>query len=205
MLLHVLNLWEYVKLTTKGCVASIVLARAGVRWEPATGCRVNVACGAVRRGEDNLLSQVAMDMKAILQKSYYAQKLLDTDLDKRKELRSLMEKITPTLSDMPKSYRDPDKLGTALIRLEELDSTIATDIKELTDLLARNRMLIDSLERYEQRIILTKRYVNFEHWVDIAHEMHYSRRTIIRINQEALECLSKQKKVGTQCHYKSVL
>ena len=142
-----------------------------------------------------MLSQMALDMKAILQKSYYAQKLLDTDLDKRKELRSLMEKITPTLSDMPKSYRDPDKLGTALIRLEELDNKIATDVKELTDLLARNRMLIDSLDRYEQRIILTKRYVNFEHWVDIAHDIHCGWNSVHRWHREALEYLAKH---GTQ-------
>ena len=140
-----------------------------------------------------MLSQMALDMKAILQKSYYAQKLLDADIDKREELRSLMEKVTPTLSDMPKRYRDHDKLGEAMVRLEGLDSKIAEDIKKLTDLLTVNRMLIDSLDRYDQRIILTKRYVNFERWGDIAHDMHYSRRTIIRINQEALECLSKQK------------
>ena len=136
---------------------------------------------------------MALDMKAILQKSYYAQKLLDADMDKREALRSLMEKVTPTLSDMPKSYRDHDKLGESIVRLEALDSKIAADIKKLTDVLTVNRMLIDSLDRYDHRIILTKRYVNFERWVDIAHDMHYSRRTIIRINQEALECLSKQK------------
>jgi hypothetical protein len=136
---------------------------------------------------------MGLDMKTILQKSYYAQKLLDTDLDKREELQSLMEKVTPTLSDMPKSYRDHDKLGEAMVRLEALDSKIAADIKKLTDVLTVNRMLIDSLDRYEHRIILTKRYVNFERWGDIAYDMHYSRRTIIRINQEALECLSKQK------------
>jgi hypothetical protein len=83
---------------------------------------------------------MALDMKAILQKSYYAQKLLDADMDKREELRSLMAKVTPTLSDMPKSHRDHDKLGEGMIRLEALDSKIAADIKELTDLLARNRI-----------------------------------------------------------------
>jgi len=142
-----------------------------------------------------LLTQMALDMKAILQKSYYAQKLLDADMDKRKELRSLMEKVTPTLSDMPKSYRDHDKLGEFIVRLEALDSKIAEDIKKLTDLLTINRMLIDSVDRYEHRIILTKRYVNFEHWVDIAHDMHCGWNSVHRWHREALEYLAKH---GTQ-------
>lgn len=142
-----------------------------------------------------MLSQMAMDMKAILQKSYYAQKLLDADMDKREELRSLMEKVTPTLSDMPRACSDKDKMCMSLIRLEELDGKIAADIRELTDLLARNRMLIDSLDRYEHRIILTKRYVNFEHWVDIAHDMHCGWNSVHRWHREALECLAKD---GTQ-------
>jgi len=79
-----------------------------------------------------------------------------------------MEKVTPTLSNMPKSYGDHDKLGAAMVRLEALDSKIAADIKKLTDVLTVNRMLIDSVDSYNQRIILTKRYVNFGHWEDIA-------------------------------------
>lgn len=140
-----------------------------------------------------MLSQMALDMKSILQKSYYAQKLLDADLDKRKELQSLMEKVTPTLSSMPKSHRDHDKLGDAIVRLEALDSKIAADIKELTDVLTVNRMLIDSLDGYNQRIILTKRYVNFEHWEDIAHDLHCSWDSVHRWHREALEYLAKHR------------
>lgn len=82
-------------------------------------------------------------------------------MDKRAELRSLMEKVTPTLSDMPKSYRDHDKLGESMVRLDALDSKIAEDIKKLTELLTVNRLFIDSVDSYNQRIILTKRYVKF--------------------------------------------
>jgi hypothetical protein len=147
----------------------------------------------LNRGGDNLLTQMALDMKAILQKSYYAQKLLDADMDKRQELRSLMAKVTPTLSDMPKSYRDHDKLGEAMVRLEALDSKIAADIKKLTDVLTVNRMLIDSVDSYNQRIILTKRYVNFEHWEDIAHDLHCSWDSVHRWHREALEYLAKHR------------
>jgi hypothetical protein len=37
----------------------------------------------------NLFSQMALDVKIILQKLYFAQKLLDEDFDKREELRSI--------------------------------------------------------------------------------------------------------------------
>ena len=138
-----------------------------------------------------MLTQMALDMKAILQKSYYAQKLLDADMDKREELRSLMAKVTPTLSDMPKSYGDHDKLGAAMVRLEALDSKIAEDIKKLTDLLTVNRMLIDSVDNYNQRIILTKRYVNFQRWEQIAIDIHCGWNSVHRWHREALEYLAK--------------
>jgi len=139
-----------------------------------------------------LLSQMAQDMKAILQKSYYAQKLLDADIDKRTEIRLLMEKITPTLSDMPRGGSDDDKMCTALIKLEALDNKISDDVHNLTDLLVRNRILIDSLDSYEQRMILSLRYVNFIRWDRIARIVHRDRATVIRISQAALECLANK-------------
>lgn len=138
-----------------------------------------------------MLSQMAQDMKAILQKSYYAQKLLDADIDKRTEIRLLMEKITPTLSDMPRSGGDDDKMCTALIRLEALDSKIENDVHNLTDLLVRNRILIDSLDDYELRMILSLRYVNFEHWDKIVRIVHASRTKVFLKHDLALEILVK--------------
>ena len=138
-----------------------------------------------------MLSPMAQDIKAILQKSYYAQKLLDADIDKRTEIRLLMEKITPTLSDMPRSGGDDDKMCTALIKLEALDNKIANDVHNLTDLLARNRILIDSLDSYEQRMILSLRYVNFERWDRIARVVNSSRAGVNRQHSLALENLVK--------------
>jgi len=144
-----------------------------------------------------LLSQMAQDMKAILQKSYYAQKLLDADIDKRTEIRLLMEKITPTLSDMPRGGSDDDKMCTALIRLEALDNKISDDVHNLTDLLVRNRILIDSLDDYEQRMILSLRYVNFEHWDKIVRIVHASRTKVFLKHDLALEILVKSGRNGT--------
>ena len=137
-------------------------------------------------------------MKEILQKSYYAQKLLDADVDKRKEIRLLMEKITPTLSDMPHCSGDNnDKICAALIRLEALDEKIAADIVKLTDLITSNIMLIDSIADYHERIILTKRYVNFERWEQIAIDIPCGWNSVHRWHRQALESLAK---VGTHSH-----
>ena len=144
-----------------------------------------------------MLSKMAQDMKAILQKSYYAQKLLDADIDKRTEIRLLMEKITPTLSDMPRGGSDDDKMCTALIRLEMLDIKIADDVKTLTDLLVRNRILIDSLDDYELRMILSLRYVNLERWNKIARLVRSSRTRLVMKHDLALEILSKSVQNGT--------
>ena len=141
-----------------------------------------------------MLSPKAFEIKKTLQQSYYVQKLLDADIDKRNELRSIMEKVNSPWSAVPCSGGgEQDKIASALGRLEELEHQIADDIKRLTDVLNVNRMLIDSLDSYNQRIVLTKRYVNFESWPCIARDMHYDRQTVIRISQAALECLVKIK------------
>ena len=141
-----------------------------------------------------MLSPMAQDMKNILQKSYYAQKLLDADRDKRKEIRFSLEQMTATLSDMPKSHSNYDKIGEAMGRLEVLDSKIAEDVKKMADVITVNRMLIDSLDDYKQRIILTKRYVNFERWEQIAIDMPCGWNTVHRWHREALEYLARHTK-----------
>ena len=140
-----------------------------------------------------MLSPMAQDMKAILQKSYYAQKLLDADIDKRTEIRLSMEKITPTLSDMPRGGGDDDKMCTALIKLEMLDIKIADDVKNLTDLLVRNRLLIDSLDDYEHRMILLFRYFNHLKWAEIIRTLHTSRAKVIGNIYDTPELLKKRK------------
>ena len=145
-------------------------------------------------GVNDLISQEAFAIKKTLQQSYYVQKLLDADIDKRDELRSIMEKVNSPWSAVPSSGGGGgDKIANALGMLEELERQISADIKRLSDVLTVNRMLIDSLDNYNHRIVLTKRYVNFEPWPVIAREMHYDRATIIRISQAALECLAKKK------------
>lgn len=140
-----------------------------------------------------MLSPKAFLIKKTLQQSYYVQKLLDADVDKRTELRSIMEKVNSPWSAVPCSGGGGDKIANALGMLEELEQQISTDIKRLSDVLTVNRMLIDSLDNYNHRIVLTKRYVNFEPWPVIARDMHYDRATIIRISQAALECLAQKK------------
>jgi len=132
---------------------------------------------------------MAQDMKAILQKSYYAQKLLDADIDKRTEIRLLMEKITPTLSDMPRGGSDDDKMCTALIRLEALDSKIENDRKKLDNIIMVNKILIGSLDSYKHREVLMKRYVDMEDWQTIANEMNCSERSIMLLHEQALMAL----------------
>jgi len=53
-------------------------------------------------------------------------------------------------------------------------------------------MWIDSVDDYNHRIILTKRYINFEHWKKIASDLTYSWHGIHRVHHEALEYLVKQ-------------
>lgn len=56
---------------------------------------------------------------------------------------------------------------------------------------------IAALNNPELEAVLIRRYIVFQSWEQIAEEMHYSVRTILRRHTDALEKLSLN---GTRCH-----
>ena len=82
----------------------------------------------------------------------------------------------------------------------EYQNELETSIKELVSYKQEAMNLIDKIDNADCVDVLYKRYLQFKKWEQIAIDMNYAYRTVLRIHGQALKEFEKLLKVGTQCH-----
>ena len=118
---------------------------------------------------------------------YIEEKLNDTE-----EVRSKVEKITPTISltKTKGSSESPDKFADAISRLEELKAECTEKMKELLD----KKFKIDKkIELVGQPYtnVLFYRYTRGKSWEEVATELGYNISYTYDLHGEALYFYSK--------------
>lgn len=118
---------------------------------------------------------------------YIEEKLNDTE-----EVRTKVEKITPTLSltKTNSSNESPDKFADAISKLEELKLDCTEKMQEL---LVKKFTIDDKIEKIEQpyRNVLFFRYTRGKEWKEVASELGYTEDYIYDLHGEALYLYSK--------------
>lgn len=118
---------------------------------------------------------------------YIEEKLNDTE-----EVRTKVEKITPTLSltKTNSSSESPDKFADAISKLEELKLDCTEKMQEL---LMKKFTIDDKIEKIEQpyRNVLFFRYTRGKEWKEVASELGYTEDYIYDLHGEALYLYSK--------------
>lgn len=118
---------------------------------------------------------------------YIEEKLNDTE-----EVRTKVEKITPTLSltKTNSSSESPDRFGDAISKLEEIKLNCTEKMEEL---LKRKFMIDEKIEKIEQpyRNVLFFRYTRGKEWREVAGELGYTEDYIYDLHGEALYLYSK--------------
>ena len=71
----------------------------------------------------------------------------------------------------------------------QLENEINADIDHLVDLKDEILSVIKAVDDEECRLLLEKRYLNFEQWEDIAAEMCTGVKNIYRLHDKALKML----------------
>ena len=103
---------------------------------------------------------------------------------------NLATKATSTLSDMPGSpTRNTHRMEDIIIKILMLENEINADIDNLVDLKDEILSVIKAVDDEECRLLLEKRYLNFEQWEDIAAEMCTGVKNIYRLHDKALKML----------------
>ena len=65
-------------------------------------------------------------------------------------------------------------MQTAIVQLIELKEEVEVDIARLADIEQKSRRLINQVSNLKARAVLSKRYLGFKSWTDIASEMDIS-------------------------------
>mgnify|MGYP000289630492 FL=1 len=131
-----------------------------------------------------------MTAKQYLKQTRYLDERINTKITQVSSLHDLAAKATSTLSDMPGSpTRNTHRMEDIIIKILMLENEINADIDHLIDLKDEILSVIKAVDDEECRLLLEKRYLNFEQWEDIAAEMCTGVKNIYRLHDKALKML----------------
>ena len=131
-----------------------------------------------------------MTAKQYLKQARYLDERINTKIAQVSSLHDLATKATSTLSDMPGSLTcNTHRMEDIIIKILMLENEINADIDHLVDLKDEILSVIKAVDDEECRLLLEKRYLNFEQWEDIAAEMCTGVKNIYRLHDKALKML----------------
>lgn len=126
------------------------------------------------------------EIKAKLKRYRFIAGEISDLLDERERLRSLAEKITPSLSFAPVHGANTDKMAPVVANLIEVERYIEKRSKELLRARMEAEKLIDSLSDERHRAVLKSYYFSRRTWQEVADVLHYDVRTATRLHGIAL-------------------
>ena len=128
------------------------------------------------------------DAKAYLRKIELADVHINNKLNDLHKLRSMVTKITSTISPVSVSGSgSQDKLGDLVAKIIGLQDEINQKIDRYVDLKREISALLEQIEDPDQVKVLHKRYFEYKPWEQIACEMGYSYRNVCYIHGKALQ------------------
>ena len=102
--------------------------------------------------------------------------------------RALATRITPTISDTLGGHGG-DRLQAAVDKIAEVESQIDVEINAWKQLRSDILDAISKVEDYRLRNILSSRYIRGDKWEQIAVDMHYDYRYLLKLHGAALNSL----------------
>lgn len=133
-----------------------------------------------------------MNAKEYLGQAYRLDQHINSKLQQIEQLRSLTQRATVSYGGEPVCHsRNVSAMEDAIIRLDEAREELEKQISRLVDLRIEIAATIGQVRNENYRLILEKRYLCFMPWDEIACEMHYSRRWVLKSHDLAVEVVEK--------------
>lgn len=134
------------------------------------------------------------ELKEKLKGAMYAQRTLKGELDKLQELRCIAQKVTPAYSQSPGGGSgNAQKLENSIAKIIEQEKIIAECCNELCAQLAEVRALVALLPMGPMRLVMQRRYLNYQKWEQIMIDLDCSWRGMHKRHSKALEMIIKAK------------
>jgi hypothetical protein len=115
-------------------------------------------------------------------------------LEQVQSLRDLATKATSTLSDVPPSgSRNVHRMEDIITKMIDLENEINGDIDKLVDLKSEITSVINGVENTTYRVLLELRYLCLKTWEEIAAEMNYDCRYLLKVHGKALKAVDTKR------------
>lgn len=126
------------------------------------------------------------EKKAYLSRYRYIDGQLDLMLRERDELRAKVERVTASVTGMPRGGGDRHGSENLMIQLAELDEAIKERMGQLIHTRADIELRIMCISNPTLETVLRLRYIDGMSWEDVAEAMHYTTRHVINLHGMAL-------------------
>ena len=128
-----------------------------------------------------------MKAKDYMMQARYLDRRIKSKTDQMQQMRDLAVKVTQVISDMPKAPSGSTaRMADTVSKIIDYETEISIDLEKLVllkkDILAMTKMLT----KPEYQMILEKRYVDMQHWDDIADDLGFDPRWVQRLHGKAL-------------------
>ena len=129
-----------------------------------------------------------MTAKEFLNQAYLLDQRIKSKSEQIQSLNELATSCTATMTGMPHNpNRSTSHMADAVCKIIDLQNEINRDIDRLVDLKREIVAVIKAVEDTEYQTLLEKRYLCFQTWEQIAVDMHYSGKWILKMHDRALD------------------
>ena len=129
-----------------------------------------------------------MKAKAFLSQAYTMNQQIDSKLDQIQTMRSLACRVTTVLDKNPVRHsRNVTGMQDVITQIVEAEDELNADIDRLVSVRKEIADVIGQLESERYRLILEKRYLCFQAWDDIGHDLNICVRWAQAQHNEAVQ------------------
>jgi anaerobic ribonucleoside-triphosphate reductase len=133
-----------------------------------------------------------MTAKQYLQQAFRLNARIDVKVMELEQLRQIpIQKVSPGFTQGQKKKKAAsDPVVKIIEKIEAAEQDINEKIKKLVDLKCEIGQRIESMTEDELRLILQKRYVNFQKWEEIADDLNITYQWAHTLHRKALKIFS---------------
>ena len=133
-----------------------------------------------------------MDAREFLSRAWKIETQIQSRAEQIERLRSLACRVTPQYGGTGGSrFRNVTAMEDTIVRITEAEEKLNRKIDELVTAKLEAAEVIDQVRDVTLRLLLEKRYLLFHSWEDVADEMAYTRRWILKKHADALDAVQR--------------
>ncbi len=131
-----------------------------------------------------------MDALEFLNRAYRVDKQIESKMQQIRRLREMAEGVSgPVLGEPVKHTRNVTGLSDAVAKVIEEEHRLNEQIDELVAVKREISEVIDLLPNTDWKLVLEKRYLGFQLWVEVADDLDRSVRWAQMRHKEAVEAV----------------